>query len=313
MLPLQWLIIMRPSCSWFRQVPSCFAVICRCWQLPAASPAATPVRLQTPPPSPRETFKEFIFQPLPDDPKDSTINRKLEHYKELLRKQELRREENVELLKEARSCIVQQQEELFELRGKNDNYKICIVQQQEELIRLRQEHDKPEVDNDKKNPHLNTKQKKRLVVLWDAENVGAKEMQAAFRWVKNHHPELKSDGLRFGFGFKYNQMPPSCQAVATEQKFMWQFSNSNTKNCADIQLCVFAMNTLLGHNLVPKALTYLIVSKDRDFDVLHKGLEAAGRRVLIYPSAAAPKTSPPPPPPPPPASALKKTTVKKQF
>ena len=138
------------------------------------------------------------------------------------------------------------------------------------------------------------KYKRRLVVLWDAENVDAALLIQTLHNIKKKYPKLKSDGLRFGFGFKAICLPKSYEAVCVSHNFAWHFKSSNTKNCADIQLVVFAMSTLLQSSRVC-AKNYLIVSKDRDFLYLKHALEAAGRHVIIAPPPpSAPPRAPPP-------------------
>lgn len=138
------------------------------------------------------------------------------------------------------------------------------------------------------------KYKRRLVVLWDAENVDAALLVQTLHNIKKKYPKLKSDNLRFGFGFNERSLPISIDAVRASHNFTWHFKTSNTKNCADIQLVVFAMGTLLQSSRVC-AKTYLIVSKDRDFLYLKRALEAAGRHVIIAPP---PPSTPPRAPPP---------------
>lgn len=199
-------------------------------------------------------------------------------------------------LRDTNARLMQEADERLQQQLEASEPSKATTQQLQQLSTLQAEHDKLARDyralafrynalrGAKEDKKVREKGAARLVVLWDAENMGADYVERALEHVANTHPQLKSDGQRFAFGFKEGALAASLQKARDQLGFKWRHNTSEAKNCADLQLSVFAMQTLVAPHAVAvkKSQVYLVVSHDRDFLVLRKALEDAGKKVLVY-------------------------------
>lgn len=116
------------------------------------------------------------------------------------------------------------------------------------------------------------------MVLWDAENMSHKHFDKVMARVKRHYRPASVIEIH-AFGFTPETLSKPWTEVRDNHHIEWHFKKSNSKNCADLQLTVFAMEQLISPR---QSLHFSIVSDDRDFESLRDALTKHGVRVNIH-------------------------------
>ena len=116
------------------------------------------------------------------------------------------------------------------------------------------------------------------MVLWDAENMQYNYFDQVMARVKRFYRPACVIEIH-AFGFTPETLSKAWTEVRDKHHMKWHFKSSNSKNCADLQLTVFAMEQLISPG---ESRHISIVSDDRDFESLKDALIQHGVRVHIF-------------------------------